>query len=55
MQKRVFLYIYFILFAAVSIFGESIVRGLLGEFEWLGSHGLSLLLSRRQGNSPHPV
>lgn len=39
----------------VPILGESIVTGLLGEFEWLGSQGPVPLLSRRQGNSPHPV
>lgn len=39
----------------LSIFGEPIVQGLRGEFEWLGTMGPILLLSRRQGNSPHPV
>lgn len=32
----------------------SLYRGLLREFEWLGSRGPILLLSQRQSNSPHP-
>lgn len=45
----------FALLPVVSIFGESIVWGLLGESAWLGSQGPILPLSLSQSKSPHPV
>lgn len=44
-----------VMLPVLSILGESIVHGLHGEFEWLGSRGPVLLLSQTQSNSPHPV